>query len=110
MISESLSDLKKMYVEWHIGIAMDLLDQIIKSPEMISNTNILSPTDITKIKQQQKIIATKAIELEADEIIKKNKVKSREELCEVIEKMPDYKIKNLRKKYLNKIINELQNG
>lgn len=105
MSSESLSELKKMYVEWHVDVAMDLLDQIIKSPEMISETNTLSPSDINRVKQQQRTIATKAVGLEADEIIKKNKVKNKEDLCKAIEKMPEYKIKNLRKKFIMQAIN-----
>jgi hypothetical protein len=106
MSIDSLSEIKKVYVEFLVNVTMDLLDQMIKSPETIAGTNQLSSLEIDRLKQNQRTIAKKALELEADYIIKKDKIKTRDELFNKIEQMPSNEIGDIRKKFLAQLIEE----
>jgi hypothetical protein len=80
MTSQTINDIKQTYVEWNVDNVISFIDQILKSPDMIAGTNQISPTDISKIKVDQKKIATKALEKEADFLIQKYKINTADDL------------------------------
>ncbi|MEK6927722.1 MAG: hypothetical protein AABX11_04785 [Nanoarchaeota archaeon] len=111
MTIDPLLEIKKVYIEFHVNVEMALLDQIIKSPEIITETNQLAPAEIDNIKKNQKEISEKALKFESDYLISKNKIKTENQLFDLIESMSDIKIMNLRKKFLVQSINSfVQNG
>ncbi len=111
MSSPSISNVRTVYIEWHVDIVMDLIDQILKSPQLISGTNQINPNDATHIKKNQKKIATVALEKEADYLIKKYKITDTDELFKVIGDLSSKKIETLRRKCIDEAIKELaKNG
>ncbi len=107
MSNTPLPELKKLYIELQVNAVMSQLDQILKSPEMISEINQLNPTQINEIKQKEQDIVSKSTELEFDYLVKKHKIKISDELYDLIDKMPSYEIMNLRKKFIMEVINNL---
>lgn len=111
MTSSLIFEARQIYIDWHVNIVIDLIDQILKSPELISDTNTINPLDISTIKNNQKKIASSALEKEVDYLIKQYKIKNKEGLYKVIGKLEPQKIDNLRRKFLNEAIREnLKNG
>lgn len=106
MISQTVNDIKQNYVVWNVDNVISLIDQILKSPQLIAGTNQINPTDITKIKSDQRKIATKALEKEADFLINKHKIKTQDDFYNLIDKLPAYKIDDLRRKFIDEIIKE----
>jgi len=106
MTSKELIETSKVYSEWQAGMCIDLFDQILKSPEMISKSARLSRTELGDIKKDQTKILESAILKEANEIIRKNKVKTEKDFYEAIEKIPDYQLRNLRRKMILEVISE----
>jgi len=106
MISRELIKISKVYSEWQAGMCIDLFDQILKSPEMISKTARLSRKELKDIKNDQIEILEFAILKEAKEIIRKGQIKTEKHFYEAIEKIPDYQLRSLRKKMILEVVSE----
>lgn len=107
MIPRSLLKTCEIYSEWQAEVTIDFLDQIIKSPEMIAESAKLPNQKVRKIRGDKKNILKKALRYEAEEIIKKSKSKTEKDFYTAVEEMPDYKLRNLRKKMIEKVLGEL---
>lgn len=106
MSLQSLQQICGIYKEWSGDNLISMVDQILKSPELISDVNKLNPEQITQIKEKDGKIINEIIEREMKYYIKKFKVKKASDFTKIFDKLTPQKLKEVRQKFAREVINE----
>lgn len=102
----NLQETCKIYLEFSKDNLISMIDQILKSPDLIADINKLSPEQIAQIKEKDGKIIDEVIERESKYYLKKFKVKKTSDFTKIFEKLPPQKLKEVRQKIAKEVINE----
>lgn len=105
-MSLSFKETCKLYLEYSKDNLLDMITQILKSPDLISDINRLPLKDIKKIKKDIEGLADQIIEKEASYYIKKYKLKNTGDFVSLFERLSAGDLKNNRKKIVQEMIKE----
>ena len=105
-MSHPLREICRLYLEYSIDNLISMIDQILKSPELISETNKISPEDMKTIKKQLKNMANKIIDREVSYYLKRYKIKESKEFTSLFDRLSAETLKNNRQKIAREIIKE----
>ena len=103
-MSLSLKQICRLYLEYSMDNLLAMINQILKSPELISETNRISPEDMRNIKSQLKSIANEVIDKEISYYFKRYKIKEAKGFVSLFEKLSANNLKENRQKIARELI------
>ena len=99
-------EIKALY-EFQKDMIKSLITQILKSPELTSQTNKLSLAEKKKYQEDVDKLANKVIEKEIRYYEKRYNLKNPDDFAKIIDKLSEKRISEIRRKMCNEVIGEI---